>query len=241
MRNLIKSILVQGGYGAVARGMRMPRAKVFADLRQWGRLMDLIKALEINVFLDVGANKGFFSKHLRMSGYRGRLLSFEPILEDYRRIEILAKGDADWIVSDLALGAENGSRDFKVIISDGETVLSSFLQLKGQPAFRSFSAKIRRLDCILGDMMGDIKNPRIFLKMDTQGFDSEVFAGASGWMDRIFGIQSELSVIPLYDGMPHYTDSLNRYEASGFKLMDLFVVNRMPNSAILEYDCLMAR
>jgi hypothetical protein len=41
--------------------------------------------------------------------------------------------------------------------------------------------------------------------------------------------------------MPHYTESLARYERLGFELMDLFVVNRTPDGRVLEYDCVMAR
>jgi hypothetical protein len=55
------------------------------------------------------------------------------------------------------------------------------------------------------------------------------------------GIQSEISVIPLYEGMPHYTESLACYEQFGFALMNLFVVNWTPDGRVVEYDCVMAR
>ena len=55
------------------------------------------------------------------------------------------------------------------------------------------------------------------------------------------GLQSEISVIPLYDGMPHYTESLMRYEQFGFELTNLFVVSRTRDGRVVEYDCVMAR
>jgi hypothetical protein len=48
-------------------------------------------------------------------------------------------------------------------------------------------------------------------------------------------------VIPIYDSMPHYIESLARYERLGFALMDLFVVRRKPDGRIVEYDCVMVR
>jgi FkbM family methyltransferase len=214
-----------------------------ADFNQWGHLIDLTRRLEINIFLDVGANRGFFSKHLRMSGYRGHLFSFEPIPEDQERIRALAANDPGWTVCGYALGAESGCRILQINLSNGGgTVLSSFLPLNGQSnSAPTVPVEIRRLDEVLPELIAGIGSPRIFLKMDTQGFDSQVLRGASGCLDQIMGIQSEISVIPLYVGMPHYTESLAQYEQLGFELMDLFVVSRAPDGRVVEYDCVMVK
>jgi FkbM family methyltransferase len=243
LANLIRSTLVSLGFAALACGLRLPHFKVMAHFYQWSHLIDLLCRLEINVFLDVGANRGLFSKHLRMAGYRGHLFSFEPIPEDQACIRALAANDPTWTVCGYALGAENGKKDFEINLSgDGQTVLSSFLPLKEHfSAPRTIPVQVRRLDEILPELIAGIGSPRIFLKMDTQGFDGQVFEGATGCLGQIMGIQSEISVIPLYVGMPHYTVSLARYEQSGFELTDLFVVNRTRDGRVLEYDCVMAR
>ena len=56
------------------------------------------------------------------------------------------------------------------------------------------------------------------------------------------GLQSELSIRPLYQGMPHYLDALSIYEGAGFRLFDLTVVSagrRRP--ALQELNCFMYR
>ncbi|MFO1155450.1 MAG: hypothetical protein U1E43_01125 [Rhodospirillales bacterium] len=88
---------------------------------------------------------------------------------------------------------------------------------------------------------GRIEQPCLFLKVDTQGYDLEVIKGAAGVMQHIVGLQSELSVMPIYKDMPHYTQCLEYYESLGFSLMHLALVNRTRQGNILEYDCLMAR
>ena len=77
--------------------------------------------------------------------------------------------------------------------------------------------------------------------MDTQGYDVEVFRGASGCIADVQGIQSELSVQPMYVGMPHYLEALTIYEAAGFDLYNLSVVNRMRDGGLLELNCFMKR
>ena len=177
-----------------------------------------------------------------MSGFRDHIFSFEPILEDYERIKQLA-GDDKRVACGYALGSESGSKSFNINrVSNNETVLSSFLPLKGLvEVTKSTTVEIRRLDDILPQLMLGIDAPRIFLKMDTQGFDGEVVSEATASLSNVFGLQSELAVVPLYEGMRPYTESLRCYEGSGFRLMDLFVVNEIEMGGVLEYDCLMAK
>lgn len=136
------------------------------------------------------------------------------------------------------------------MVADGFTGFTSFLDLKNvdvllDPEILSTEKRdmieIRRLDGIFDEILEPVARPRVFLKIDTQGFDVEVMKGAAGCMERILGLQSEVSVVPIYDGMPHYTEALAYYESCGFSLMNLFIVSRTGKQNILEYDCLMAR
>jgi FkbM family methyltransferase len=239
---IIRSNITGFGYSALATGFRLPKTKIASDFLQWSNLIDLIRRLDINVFLDVGANRGFFSKHLRAAGYRNLLISFEPVPEDSEHIRRFAKNDNKWIVCDYALGAKTETRQFHINDCNSESVLSSFLPMKEAVGrSRNVSVAIRRIDEVLPDLLDGFGSPRIFLKMDTQGFDSQVINGAGDFLPRVFGIQSELSVVPLYEGMEHYTEALSYYERLGFSLMDLFVVSRAQKGQIVEYDCVMAR
>jgi FkbM family methyltransferase len=237
----LRSAAVNLGYAAIASGVRLPPSRRVSDFHQWGALIDLIGRLNVNVFLDVGANRGFFSKHLRMAGYKGRLISFEPNPEDHWMIHSFSAGDQEWSVCEYALGAKSETRQFNANVCDGETTLSSFLPLVQEiGSSRSITVQMRRLDEVLPDLIvTDV--PRIFLKMDTQGYDDQVIEGTGAFLSNIVGIQSEISVVPLYAGMPHYTTSLANYERLGFALMDMFPAVRAPDGRIIEYDCIMSR
>ena len=95
---------------------------------------------------------------------------------------------------------------------------------------------------LFADLVRPLVHPRVFLKMDTQGYDLEVIRGATGCLGGIVAMQSEVSVQPLYDGMTHYTDALAHYEELGFTLMHLALVTRgNTHGNVVEYDALMAR
>lgn len=221
-------------------GLRLPESPRLRDIDQQCRTIDEIRRRNIDVVLDVGANKGFYSKHLRLIGFTGEILSFEPDPETFAHLRERAAGDPKWRVFNCALGDTAGEMDFHVINTGGETVLSSAFKPLGEGLDMTIKkVPVRTVEEVLRTE-GVPASARIFMKMDTQGYDLMVFQGAAG-VGAIELIQSEISVVPLYEGMPHYTESLLRYEQGGFELIDLFLVNRTPSGGVLEYDALMAR
>jgi len=101
---------------------------------------------------------------------------------------------------------------------------------------------VRRLDSVLGELGPGVDISRVLLKIDTQGFDLEVFAGLGSSTGGIAAIQSELSVIPLYDGMPHMLEAIAVYESSGFAISGIYPVSVDEESLrAIEFDCMMVR
>jgi FkbM family methyltransferase len=236
--------LTKAGLQAVRLGVSVPQSALVQKYLDNVFFTDLLKRLRIDCLLDVGANTGQFASNVRATGYKGHIFSFEPIAKDADAIRARALHDERWHVYSVALGSEDGEKQFNVIGSD-YTVLSSFFEpaIEDMPAERSkITVSINRLDTIFGEILSIAgANARISLKMDTQGFDLEVCEGCSQHMDRIVGLQSEVSVSRLYRDQPRYTDALNYYERRGFALMNLALVNRTAAGGILEYDALFAR
>jgi hypothetical protein len=58
---------------------------------------------------------------------------------------------------------------------------------------------------------------RIFLKIDTQGFEPQVLAGAGGLMARLRGLQLEMSLVPCYEGETGFRAMLDTLAAAGFE------------------------
>lgn len=219
--------------------------------RDWtaGRniLRNVLAKLAIDCVLDVGANRGQYGSMLRDIGYRGLILSFEPVGANFEALAARAAGRGPWNCFRYALGAADGEAEINVTDED---VFSSFLKPTedSQARFprnrvaRMEKVQVRRLDGVLDQLSDGLSSPRIYLKMDTQGFDLEVLAGATGVLDRILALQTEVSFRPIYHGMPSYQDSLREFQARGFQVVDFMPVNRESDGLrAIEMDCVMVR
>lgn len=232
-------------------------------LRSWGKditpfpatdenaieahLASLLAILDINCVLDVGANHGQYAAMLRRIGYRGRIISFEPILENFKILRDRFKDDNEWIGYQCALGAETTEQDIQITKF---TVFSSFFSPNkyATDQFGDSSSvvaqervAIKRLDDLADELTQGIATPRIFLKTDTQGYDLQVLAGANHSLEKIAGLQMELSIIPIYDSAPSYQDALHVIEQAGFTITGLYVVNRDSMLRAIELDCVCTR
>ncbi|WP_375454038.1 FkbM family methyltransferase [uncultured Methylobacterium sp.] len=223
---------------AVRMGLPLPGRPLQALAEHVG-LRDLIRRERIDVVLDVGANTGQFAQGLRQAGFAGRILSFEPVRRDFEAASLRMRNDPLWTGLRMALGDVDGTAAINVVPS--LTVMNSLLApITASRPLDIEQVDIRRLDGLLLDLLPDLAARRILLKMDTQGYDLRCFSGAEGCLGAVQALYSELSVLPIYAGAPHYLQSLARYEAAGFALVDLSVVSRR-GDAIQEMNCLMRR
>jgi len=224
---------------AVASRVRVPENPITRYL-ELSHLKRLLEALNINCMFDVGANRGQFATELRKIGYRGHIISFEPVEREFLALRNAFRNDRKWRGYQCALGSENKIAEINVFRD--LTVLSSMLAPIGkQKNVEVEQVEVKRLDGLFTKALAGIPEPRVFLKMDTQGFDLEVFRGAGMHANEVLGLQSEISVKPIYEGMPHYLDVLSVYEQAGFTLFDLTVVARTEGGDLQELNCFMRR
>jgi hypothetical protein len=100
---------------------------------------------------------------------------------------------------------------------------------------------VKRLGDVFGECTGRIEGPRVYLKLDTQGYDLKVLEGSTECLDHIFALQAELSVKPIYDGMPSYLEALSTLTQLGFEMSGVYPVNRDEQLRVIELDCVMVR
>ena len=228
---MIKSILYLLGYELIKK---KESPSLSAHLQQ------IIEFYEINLVIDVGANNGQFGRLIRKIGYKGDILSFEPVRSSFEKLRENSANDKRWRQIKLALGNKKGteiinvfdSTDFSSILDPNEFGKQTFKQIRTS---QKETIEIDTLDNILANDM-HLKTRKIFLKMDTQGYDLNVFNGAKNSVNSIVAILSEISFLPIYEGMPDYHQVLKEFEANGFVVTGLFPVTRNKNLSIIEMD-----
>lgn len=198
--------------------------------------------------VDVGANDGTFCLELRAVGYEGALLSFEPAPEPYSRLRRHAGRDPGWTVRPVALGDRREDLPFNVTRASGfgslltPNALARRVFPGGTDIVERITVRCRRLDEVAPEIAQDPSSRRVFLKIDTQGYDLKVLDGAAGVLDAVIGIQVELSDTPLYENAPPGDALTGRLERVGFEMVAAFPVTWDPQAArVLEYDAVFAR
>lgn len=201
----------------------------------------------IDYVLDVGANRGQYARLVRRLGFKGKIISFEPLEDAYQAVLRQTRNDQNWTVHPVALGAESGSALINVTRLD---VLSSLLKpnaeslhlLPGESVIQGTqSVRVCRLDELLAELVPENQWGRIHIKLDTQGFDLEVLKGLGETICRISSLQTELSVISLYEGQGDYVSALSYLRSHNFQPTCLYPLQRVDESRILELDGLFVR
>jgi len=175
-----------------------------------------------DLVFDIGANCGQFAAELREYGYRGTIVSVEPLTAAYARLVEAAAGDPAWQVAPRgALGAAAGSTTINISGTHASSSLLAMNSAHERAAPGSGRVGTEQVDISTLDVLSPqyvTADEKVFLKIDTQGFELEVLKGALATLPRIKGMLLELSLVELYDDQPLWTEVIAWLKDKGFEL-----------------------
>ncbi len=182
----------------------------------------LLALYGVDTVFDIGANIGMSGRYLRNLGFRGTIVSCEPVLRYYRELERESANDPRWLCENVAVGDTEGEMEINVSGAGGAS--SSFLQITPEAtahvpelAFIGHErVRVRTVDALAREHYP--RGNRLFLKLDVQGYERNVLEGARETLDRIVGLRIELSVLKCYEGEPLLCDMLPDLQSLGFSL-----------------------
>jgi FkbM family methyltransferase len=185
------------------------------------RRTKLMASRGITVLLDVGANIGQYALRNRNAGYRGRIVSFEPVQAPFAELSARASADPAWECRRHALGSSAGDSEIHISRNSASSSLLEMEERHLRTAPEAAYVGTERISVLPLDSIWDevvSSSDRPFLKLDVQGFELEALRGAERSLPELDGVQCELSLVSLYAGAPTHKQVMEHLEAAGFRL-----------------------
>ena len=217
LKTLINGVLGLAGVRLV-RNSPPPLSADDAGLR------GILEQLGISVVFDVGASVGQYGTRLRNIGYRGRIVSFEPQATAFSILSERTMLDTQWMAVCLALGDRETEEDLNISENSWS---SSFLSvstdiLEVEPRIAAKGTEkvlIKTLDQIWTEFVGPSDN--VFLKLDVQGYEPQILAGAQTSLSCCKAVQMEMALFQSYLGQKSLSEMMEIMSKRDFKLVHL--------------------
>jgi FkbM family methyltransferase len=171
----------------------------------------------------VGANIGGFRDELRENGYNGIIHSIEPIFSLYKKLEVKSKSDSSWVLHNCALGDKNQEIEINISSNLHSSSVLDILDTHTTAAPDSIYVEKQRIRQLTLDAMRSSFGcfNKLFLKIDTQGYEWNVLNGAKQFLHDVDALQLEMSMIPLYKDQKLFKEIFDFLTTSGFELYEV--------------------
>jgi FkbM family methyltransferase len=191
IKNLVKSFLHSRGYRLVPRAL---------DAKT---LYERLLAEDFQTVIDVGAHEGKTVEQWINDFPHAHVHAFEPSPSSFQTLQKVAQRTPDRVTAwNSALGATDETATLH--LHSDHTSSSSLLPrtdycAEVMPVTRvevPVDVAVRRLDTVLEN--AHFAEPAL-LKLDVQGYEDKVLAGATNTLKRVKFVLSEISIAPVYE------------------------------------------
>lgn len=203
-----------------------------------------VSSLNIKTVIDVGAHTGEFARMIKTVLPEAAIFSFEPLRAEFESLRRQMQNGAGFMAFNCAVG----DRDETVEIHRSSYAQSSSIRQMAQLHKDAFPAsaghtvemvEVKRLDDVLRDF--ELKR-EILIKIDVQGYEDKVIAGATETIDKAKAIIVEVSFRELYEGQPLFETVFGLLSGRGFKYFgNLYQLLSPIDSAPLQADALFVK
>lgn len=233
---LATTLLAPGGLRALV-AWRPPSLAAFRLVRGVAR-----EGVVPATVIDVGANVGQFARAALGTWPGAHVIAFEPLADVAAALEATVGRAGSLEVHAVALGRVDGTTSF---VRHEQTRSSSVLAVapapagsEGEPWARErevVTVPMRRLDSVLG---GRHLDRPVLVKLDVQGTELDVIAGAEGTLGQADAVVVEVAFDERYAGQPVFGAVDGALRALGWQLARPLDWWRDRDGLVAEMDCL---
>jgi len=193
-------------------GLYVSRSAGGVHDRRWLRHMG------IRTVIDIGASKGRFSYEFHRIFPHAQIYAFEPLPDCFALMQERMKDVPRFHAFNIALGDTPGTVTMQRSSYSGSSSLRQMADLHKNlfPITAGQKPLVVAVDTLDHALSGYDLEEDIMVKMDVQGFEDKVLAGAVQTLQRVKLIIIEMSFKELYIGQPLFGDIYRLLTEQGF-------------------------
>jgi FkbM family methyltransferase len=234
VRTGLTPVIVNDERQARARGITRRRWNL---VRSWHLdLLPSLALLEQGVLVDVGAHEGLWTRDVLEIAPGARVIACEPQADLAARVAERFAGDPRVTVERRAVADAEGTRELHLMDASVNASLHAplpgmdELYEEGWGVQGTVQVETTTVDALVGD------EPVGLLKVDVQGAEAEVLAGARRTLARTAAVMLEATFVNHYEGDATFPALHALMTEAGFALTGISEPARSPRGAMLTAD-----
>jgi FkbM family methyltransferase len=203
----------------------------------------VLRGLNFQTVIDVGANRGQFALVARRCFPKARIISFEPLPQPAARFNSVFAADGNATLRQAAIGPEPGHATIHISGRDDSSSLLPITARQdalfpGTAQAGVASVQVGPLDAFVSTE--DIVAPAL-LKLDVQGYELEALKGCAALLGRFAYVYVECSFVELYARQALADEVIAWLRERGVRLQGVYNMSYDRSGRAIQADFLFAR
>lgn len=198
-----------------------------------------LRQMNIQTILDVGASDGGYARKIRQILPNAMIHSFEILPDSFEALNKRQSTDKYFKSYQIALSTYKGEIEFFRSGNSGSSSLLEMAELHKTSYPQSKNIQKIKVACDRLDniITTDVLKPNVLLKLDLQGAEKIVLEGATGILDKVNIIYSEINFQELYIGAVLIDDLMKYLEKFNYRLTGIENVSQsLADGTFLQAD-----